>query len=310
MAAEAAPPLVIVTGASGGIGRALAERIARPGLTLGLVGRDEEGLDRASFAAKQRGAKALTSRIDVTTGAFATWVEDVGARFRLAGFYANAGLSAGPPSTGALETAEDTERLVAVNVVATIATVRAVVATMRRQGTARRPPRRIGIVSSIAALFPTPDLAVYSATKAALVAYAHAVRPRLAADGITVTVSCPGFVTTPMSARHDGAKPFEMTPQAAARRIVAVTEAGRRTAVFPLPFALLAYLAPLAPGALVDAVVPAFRATIAPDPRLERERRTPAAPRTAAVEPHEPGDGPDTTAAPPRPLAASEDPAA
>lgn len=300
-----APRIVIVTGASGGIGAALANRIARPGLTLGLVGRDEEGLERASLAAARRGAKTLTSRIDVTTGAFATWVEDVAARYRIHGFYANAGVSAGPPSRRELETAADTERLVGVNLVATIATVRAVVEAMRSQGTARRPVRHIGIVSSIAGLFPTPDLAVYSATKAALVAYAHAVRPRFSADGISVTVCCPGFVTTPMSARHKGAKPFEMSPEAAARRIVSATEAGRRTAVFPLPFALLAYLAPLAPGGLIDAIVPLFRAEIAPDPRLDpaRPRPSPILRKPAAGELPEPRRDDGTS----RKVEASED---
>jgi short-subunit dehydrogenase len=268
-----APPLVIVTGASGGIGAAIAARLARPGITVGLVGRDAEGLERASFAVKQRGGKALTSRIDVTTAAFSTWVEDLAARHALLGFYASAGVSAGPPSRSSLETAPDTDRLVDVNLSATIANVRAVVVTMRRQGTGRKPLRRISIVSSIAGLFPTPDLAVYSATKAGLIAYAHALRPRLKRDGISLTVCCPGFVTTPMSARHKGAKPFEMRPEAAARRIVAATEAGRRTAVFPLPFALMAYLAPIAPGVLIDAVVPLFRAEIAPDPRAEPPRR-------------------------------------
>jgi len=274
-------PLVIVTGASGGIGVALVARLARPGLTLGLVGRDAEGLELAAAAATDRGARAIPRRADVTSAAFADWIAEVAEGHRLAGLYANAGLSAGPSSPDALETAEDSERLVRTNLFGTINTVQAVVGAMRRQGSQGRPPRRVGIVASIAGLFPTPDLAVYSATKAGLVAYAHGIRPRLAVDGITVTAVCPGFVTSPMSARHRGAKPFEMTADAAAARILAAVEAGRRTAVFPLPFALLSWLAPVAPGAVVDRIVPAFRAEIMPDPRTEtgpgaRSDRTPS----------------------------------
>lgn len=293
-AGQDAPPMIIVTGASGGIGAAIACRLARPGVTIGLVGRDPDGLEKASFAVKTRGGKALTSRIDVTSPAFQAWVEDVGARYALSGFYASAGLSAGPPSPAALEGAGDTERLVSVNLLATIGCVRAVVETMRRQGTARRPQRHIGIVSSIAALFPTPDLAVYSATKAGLLAYGHALRPRLARDGISLTVCAPGFVSTPMSARHFGAKPFEISADAAARRIVSATESRRRTAIFPLPFALLAYCAPLAPGALIDALVPLFRADIAPDTRPDRPHLR-AATRPSPASAHD-GDDPSSEA--------------
>lgn len=259
-------PLIVITGASGGIGAALAARIARPGLSVALIGRNPDGLDRARAAVEQRGGRAITSRIDLTTSAFEHWIDSVADRFAITALYANAGLSAGPRSVRELESVDDTERLVRTNLLGTIMTVRAVVERMRRQPAGKR---RIGIVASVAGLLPTPDLAVYAATKAGLVAYAHALRPRLAGDEITVTVLCPGFVTSPMSARHHGAKPFEISAEQAARRIVAATEAGRRTVVFPLPYAVLAWLAPLAPGALIDRLTQNFRADIAPDPRVE-----------------------------------------
>jgi short-subunit dehydrogenase len=285
------PELVVVTGASGGIGAALAARLARPGRTIALVGRSEAGLAEAAARVRSAGGEALPARLNLASEDFGAWLEEAAAGRRLVALYANAGLSAGPPSPAELETAADTERLVRLNLLGTIATVRAAAALMRgtggrgiggrgaegraadgraaegRDGSGRAAGGRIGIVSSVAGLLPTPDLAVYSATKAALIAYAHAIRPRLAADGVAVTVVCPGFVTSPMSARHIGAKPFEMSPDAAARRIVRAVEAGRRTAVFPLPFALLATFAPLAPGALIDALVPGFKATIVPDER-------------------------------------------
>ncbi|MBJ3775241.1 SDR family NAD(P)-dependent oxidoreductase [Acuticoccus mangrovi] len=263
------PPLVIVTGASSGIGQAIAVRLARPGLHLGLVGRNAEGLDRAAAAVEARGGRAISSRIDLATHAFEHWVEHVAERFTVVGLYANAGLSAGPATPRELESAADTERLVATNLVGTIACVRAVVGAMRAAEKRPDTARRIGIVSSVSGLLPTPDLAVYSATKAGLVAYAHALRPRLKRDAITVSVICPGFITSPMSARHKGAKPFEVSADAAARRIIGAVEAGRRTTIFPFPFAAMAYLAPLAPGALIDALVPSFDAHIEPDPRVE-----------------------------------------
>jgi short-subunit dehydrogenase len=213
------------------------------------------------------GGEAVTGRLDLAADGFAAWLAEA-ARGRLAALYANAGLSAGPPSPAELETAEDTERLVRLNLLGTLTTVREAASLMRHARAGR-----IGIVSSVAGLLPTPDLAVYSATKAALVAYAHAVRPRLAADGVSVSVVCPGFVTSPMSARHIGKKPFEVSAERAAAIIVRAVERGRRTTVFPLPFALLATVAPLAPGALIDALVPTFRATVLPDDRPDATTR-------------------------------------
>ena len=192
---------------------------------------------------------------------------------------------------------------------------------MRRQGTARRPPRRdLGIVSSIAALFPDAGpcgLTAPTNGEAALVAYLRtprSARGASAADGITVTVVLPGFcvkgrsgggrreVTDAMLRPPRGAEPFEKGDTAEGGcpggRIVAGDRGrggARPSSPLPLFFALPRLSRPpLAPGARWSMpVVPAFRATIAPDgPRLgSGERRTPAAPRTAAVEPHEPGDG-------------------
>lgn len=261
--------LTVVTGASGGIGTALAAELAAPGETIGLVGRNPAGLAAAEAAVRDRGATPRIGALDLTAGAFAEWLAEAARGERLAALYANAGLSAGPPSPAALESAADTERLIATNLTATIAAVREAVAVMRAQPAAGL--RHITIVASVAGLLPSADLAVYGATKAGLINYAHAIRPRLKRDGIIVTVACPGFVTSPMSARHKGAKPFEIGPDVAARKIVAATRRGRRTTVFPLAFAALAYGAPLAPGPLIDALAPLFAATIEPDPR-EAER--------------------------------------
>lgn len=257
-------PLIVITGASGGIGQALAGQVAAPGTAVGLVGRNAAGLQAAADRVRAAGGEPVTGKLDLLGEAFPSWLTDAAEGRSLTALYANAGLSAGPREAGGLETVEDTERLIALNLAATIATVRAAVHTMRTQP---RQRRHVVLVSSIAGLLPLADLAVYCATKAGLVHYGHALRPRLKRDGIVLTVTCPGFVATPMAARHHGAKPFEMTAEAAARKIVAAAKAGRRTSVFPLPFAILAYIAPLGPGWLIDAISPRFSATIDPDPR-------------------------------------------
>lgn len=263
--ADRTPPLIVVTGASSGIGAALAIRVAAPGVSVGLVGRSADGLEATAAAVEVAGGTALIGQFDITTGAFAGWLEEVSSSRRLHALYANAGLSAGPPTPGELESPEDTERLIATNLSGTIACVRAAVGLMRLRPS--RPMRRIGLVSSVAGVLPLADLAVYGATKAGLKQYAHALRPRLRRDGISVSVLCPGFVTSPMSARHEGAKPFEVSAERAANIMVRAVERGQRTCVFPWPFAIMAALEPLGPGWLTDAISPLFNARVAPDPR-------------------------------------------
>lgn len=261
-----AQPLTVVTGASSGIGAALAGHVAAPGSAVGLVGRNRDGLAAAAQAVRAAGAEAIVGALDITDGAaFEAWLEEAARGRRLHALYANAGLSAGPASPDVLESAADTERLVATNLLGTVLSVRATVTLMR--GQPARPWRRIGVVSSVAGVLPLADLSVYGATKAGLVQYARAVRPRLAKDGISITLVCPGFVTSPMSARHEGAKPFEIPAERAAALMARAVERGRRTAIFPWPFALMAALEPLGPGWLVDALSPLFSARIAPDPR-------------------------------------------
>ena len=263
-------PLIIITGASSGIGAALATRLARPGRAIAVLGRNAAGVEATAERVRAAGAIALTGCFDLRGGAFGDWLAGVEGAHQIAALYANAGASAGPPSPRAMESEADAQRLIATNLTATIGTVSAVVAAMRRQDERRAGPsgeeRRIGIVASIAGIFPTPDLAVYSATKAGLIAYAHAIRPRLAGERISVTVACPGFVTTPMSARHHGLKPFEMDADAGAAAIVRAVERGKRTAIFPRFYAFAAALLPLAPGPLLDAIYARFAADIGEDP--------------------------------------------
>ncbi|XWN33295.1 MAG: SDR family NAD(P)-dependent oxidoreductase [Devosia sp.] len=259
--------LTVITGASSGVGAAIAEHIAAPGHVIGLVGRNTEGLEATAQAVAGKGGTAHLGAFDMRGEDFAPWLADAATKHGpLKAFYANAGVSAGPPTPDTLESEADAARLVDINLRATIAAVSTTVALMRTAPEGAGV-RRIAIVASIAGLLPTPDLAVYSATKAGLIAYAHAIRPRLKGARITVTAVCPGFVTSPMSRRHIGNKPFEVSASRAAKKIVRATEAGSRTTVFPLPFALMATFAPLAPGALIDRLTQSFAATIEPDDR-------------------------------------------
>jgi short-subunit dehydrogenase len=108
------------------------------------------------------------------------------------------------------------------------------------------------IMSSLAAHIGLPDAPLYSASKAAIRVYGHGLRRLLGPKGIRVTVICPGFVATPMSASVPGRPPFLWSAERAAARIVAGLGRGKREISFPWQLAVLARLAAALPPPLID----------------------------------------------------------
>jgi short-subunit dehydrogenase len=126
---------------------------------------------------------------------------------------------------------------------------------------------RIVLMASMAALRPSADEPSYSASKAFVRAYGLAIRSWLRAHGVAVTIVNPGFVTSPMSARHIGPRPFEIAAARAARIIAAGIGRGRAEITFPWQLALLARLGNLLPPALADRAERTLAARLLPDPR-------------------------------------------
>jgi short-subunit dehydrogenase len=252
---------IALTGASSGIGRALAERLAAPGRTLLLTGRDAGRLDAAAAAARSRGATVETAVVDVTDRdgmARALGAFDAAGPVDL--LIANAGVSSGRRPGGEPETPEDARRVIATNLIGAFNTVEPLADRMAARGAGQ-----IALTSSLAASRPLADMPAYSASKAALRAWGVSLRGALGPRGVAVTVICPGFVTSPMSARHAGFKPFEISADRAARHI----ERGlaRRAAFvsFPWPLVLLTWLDARLPPALSDRLARGFAAEIAPE---------------------------------------------
>ena len=262
---------IALTGASSGIGAALAAELAGPGVRLALAGREAARLEEVATACRTRGAVVETALVDVRDRAgLHAWLAAVDAGGEVDVLIANAGVSAGLGPRKSRETNEDVRRLVEVNLIGAIDTVSGLVEVMR----ARRRGQ-IVIVASVAGLRGYPAMPTYSATKAALIAYGEAIRGWLRPSGVSVTVVCPGFVTSPMSARHKGSKPFEMPVEKAAR-IIARGIAGRRAVVaFPFLLALGARLSRLLPAALSDRAFEPFAAKIERDPRADVDGRGP-----------------------------------
>jgi short-subunit dehydrogenase len=251
---------ILVTGASSGLGAAFVAALARPGARLRLVARDAARLAAVAEAARAAGAEAETATLDVAEHAalaerILAW--DAEAPFSL--LLANAGTSFGTRPDGTRETWEEATRQVAVNLSGAIATAGPLLPALRARGAGR-----IALIASVAAFRGGPDYPGYAASKAGLRAWGEAIRADLAGSGVTLTVACPGFFESAMSARWQGAKPLATSAEAAAARILAATLAGRGRVSFPAATALWLRLADLLPAPLSDAAARAFRTRISP----------------------------------------------
>jgi short-subunit dehydrogenase len=223
------PTTVLITGASGGIGAALARSYARPGRMLILHGRDTARLASLTQECEARGAQVHGVTFDLRDAAAAIEaLRSVSSRYAIDLAIVNAGVSRGIGSGLEAEDWDTAKAVLSVNLDGAIATVAGVLPDMRRRGAGQ-----IAIVSSLAAYIGLPITPIYCASKAALKAYGEALRGWLAPQGIAVNVVMPGFVRTPMSDAFPGAKPFLMSPERAAILIRRGLERNRARIAFP-----------------------------------------------------------------------------
>ncbi len=252
---------IVLTGASSGIGAALAVELAGPGVRMLLTGRDASRLGTVTDKARCAGADVDAATLDVTnTDALTTSLKAYDALHPVDLIIANAGVMAGLGPGRSPEPAGTSRRIIETNLSGAINTVEAVLPSLLERGAGH-----IALVSSMAALHPHGDMPSYSASKAGLRAWGTSIRQWLRPRGIAVSIICPGFVTSPMSARHSGFKPFEISAEDAARRIVRGLVKQRPLITFPWPLAALVWIGQRLPPRLSDLAARGFRATIRPD---------------------------------------------
>lgn len=209
------PRAILITGASGGIGGALARAYAGEGVHLALTGRSAERLDACAAACRAAGAEVRFEALDVAdTQAVASWVEAVDREWPLDLVIANAGITGGLAAGNRSETLADVHRMMSINFGGVCNTLHPVIPGMRQ-----RRRGQLALMSSLAALRGLPYSPAYCASKAALKAYGEALRAWLHPEGIGVTVVLPGFVDTHLAGHVTGPKPFQMTAERAARII-------------------------------------------------------------------------------------------
>jgi short-subunit dehydrogenase len=224
---------IVITGASSGIGAALARQLAMPGRRLGLVGRHLGRLDAVAADCAAKGAACRAVSLDVReSGRVAGFVEAFEQWHPIDLLVSNAGILDGRHDGEVVEDRETARRVLEVNLLAAIDTVHLVLPYMRRR---RRGD--IVLVASLAALVPLADAPAYSASKAGLLSYGLALREAVAAEGIRVGVACPGYVATAMGAIHLGPRPGEISAEAAAALILSGLRRNRSLNGFPfVPF--------------------------------------------------------------------------
>jgi short-subunit dehydrogenase len=230
------PAQILITGASSGIGAALALAYARPGAHLSLGGRNQERLAEVAAQVAARGATSSTASVDVRDrDSVADWVTAVDERAPLELVIANAGVSGG--TYGGLESADQTRAIFAVNLDGVLNVALPIIPRM-----VARKSGQIAIISSLAGYRGFPGAPAYSGSKAAVKAWGEALRADLAPEGVKVNVVMPGFIRTPMTDANNFRMPFLMSAEQAAELIQRGLAANRARIAFPFPTAFLAWL--------------------------------------------------------------------
>jgi short-subunit dehydrogenase len=239
---------VFLTGASSGIGEALAKHYASRGDTLGLAARR---IDRL---------RSLKSSLSTPVEIYECDVRDVAQVKAAAADFtarhgtpdiviANAGVSFGT-LTEYEEDVEAFREILEVNVMGMVNAFHPFVVPMRERGSGT-----LAGIASVAGFRGLPGAAGYSASKAAAIRYLEALRLELRGTGVAVTTVCPGFIRTPMTAKNPYPMPFIIDVDDAARRIARVIDARKKFAVIPWPMAILGGILSILPNFVFDAAL-------------------------------------------------------
>jgi short-subunit dehydrogenase len=255
-----APRTIVITGATSGLGRALATGYAAPGIRLGLMGRHAERLRAVALACTEKGADVVTGQIDVRDAdALAAWL----AAFDDAGpvdlIVAAAGISAGPPPDTATEPGGLAMRQIGTNLLGCMHTIEPMLPRLLARGRGQ-----VAVVSSVAGYRGLPYSPGYSASKAGVRAYGEALRALLRPRGIQVSVVVPGFFDSPMTDRFHGDKPFMISLERASAIVRRGLDRGQPRIVFPRLLAIGLQAADLIPAWLGDRILRGVRFHIVP----------------------------------------------
>ena len=240
------PLKIIITGASSGLGKALAKHYASLGSTLGLIARNKTSLE--SLVNELPDTTSIFYDIDVRDAeSMQSAASDFIQRYGCPDIViANAGISQGTLT----EYAEDSkifESILATNVTGIVNTFQPFITVMRTQGKGNL----VGI-SSVASYRGLPGASAYSSSKAAANSYLESLRVEMYGSGVSVITICPGYIVTPMTANNPFQMPFIMTAETAAKKIVHIINHKKIFSVIPWQMGIVARILKLLPNFVYD----------------------------------------------------------
>ena len=242
---------IVISGASSGLGEALAKCFSVPGTRLGLLGRNQDRLVNVSDSCKKKGAETVISLIDVRNREeLRSWLTEFDDRYPVDLVIANAGIMSTASGINPVESIDAIADIFDTNFAGVLSTIHPVLERMwsRKNGS-------IAIISSLCAYRGIPLFPAYSASKAALKSYFEAIRPACASANVFVSIICPGFINTPMN-DPDSSKSFlQMDVSEAARIIRQGIEKKSPLIVFPYSHILGLRLLKLLPERIVDRIL-------------------------------------------------------
>ena len=236
---------IFITGASSGIGAALAKTYATRGAKLGLVARREADLRRLADSLP---CESIVIAADVRDnvsmqGAATRFIEQFGVPDVV---IANAGVSHGT-ATARSEDLATFEEVMDINVLGMVRTFQPFLAGMISAGNGAL----VGI-ASVAGFRGLPGSGAYSASKAAAISYLESLRVELRGSGVSVTTICPGYIATPMTARNPYRMPFMMPAEQAAKKMILAIDDRKSLVVLPWQMAIVGKIMRVLPNRLYD----------------------------------------------------------
>ncbi len=224
----ASPQRVIITGASSGLGAALARHYAGRGAVLGLIARRQSELEH------------LRAAFSVPCEIYPLDVRDAAA------LAADAGVSLGTLTEHAADL-QAIQDVLDINVMGMVKVFQPFLGGMRERGSGT-----LAGIASVAGYRGLPGAAAYSASKAAAITYLESLRVELRPGGVKVVTICPGYIATPMTENNAYSMPFLLSAESAAAKIAALVARGKAFSVIPWQMALVARVMHVLPDWLYD----------------------------------------------------------
>lgn len=242
--------IIFLTGASSGIGEALALELSKRGAILGLLARREELLRKIVEKCEQSGGMARYFAVDVTD---AKMVSNVAEKLRnefgkIDILIANAGIGGNNPETRNLN-ADSVAKVININLLGAVNAVSAVLPQMLEKKSGH-----LVAVSSLAGFRGLPKSAAYSASKAGMTAFFESVRLDVQAKGVAVTIIQPGFIKTPLTSGRMSKMPFLMELEDSIPLFLNAIERRKKFAAFPWQLAMVVRAGRYLPAGLYDKI--------------------------------------------------------